>query len=149
MKQVIRQALLLTIGWLCVGLGVFGIFLPLLPTTPFLLLASACFMRGSPRLSRWLHQHRHFGPILQNWHQYRAVSRLVKRRANVTMVLSFLLSIYWVPLLWHKIMLVGMATGLLIWFNRLPVVDPPPITTRSDPDRSSAMTGIAADNSEK
>ncbi|MEJ2762698.1 YbaN family protein [Photobacterium sp. MCCC 1A19761] len=116
--------MLLLIGWLCVGLGVVGIFLPLLPTTPFLLLASACFMRGSPRLSRWLHQHPHFGPILHNWHQHRAVSRTVKRRANLMMVLSFLLSIYWVPLLWHKIMLISMATVLLIWFNRLPVIEP-------------------------
>ncbi|UTV28474.1 YbaN family protein [Photobacterium atrarenae] len=131
MKQVIRQAFLLTIGWLCVGLGVIGIFLPLLPTTPFLLLASACFMRGSPRLSRWLHQHQHFGPILQNWHQHRAVSRLVKRRANITMVLSFLLSIYLVPLLWHKVMLVCMATVLLIWFNRLPVMEPPRVSPGS------------------
>ncbi|UXI02824.1 YbaN family protein [Photobacterium sp. TY1-4] len=116
--------MLLLIGWLCVGLGVVGIFLPLLPTTPFLLLASACFMRGSPRLSRWLHQHPHFGPILHNWHQHRAVSRTVKRRANLMIVLSFLLSIYWVPLLWHKIMLISMATVLLIWFNRLPVIEP-------------------------
>lgn len=121
---MIKQFMLLLIGWLCVGLGVVGIFLPLLPTTPFLLLASACFMRGSPRLSRWLHQHPHFGPILHNWHQHRAVSRTVKRRANLMIVLSFLLSIYWVPLLWHKIMLVSMATVLLIWFNRLPVIEP-------------------------
>ena len=123
MKNIIKRAILLSVGWLCVVLGVLGIFLPLLPTTPFLLLASACFMRGSPRLSRWLHQHPHFGPVLKNWHDNRAVSRTVKRRANITIVLSFSLSIYLVPLLWHKVMLMGMATLLLVWFNRLPVVD--------------------------
>jgi len=123
MKNIIKRAILLSCGWLCVVLGVVGVFLPLLPTTPFLLLASACFMRGSPRLSRWLHQHPYFGPILQNWHQYGAVSRTVKRRANITIVISFILSIYLVPLLWHKAMLVIVATLLLIWFNRLPVVD--------------------------
>ncbi|MGF1729561.1 YbaN family protein [Photobacterium kasasachensis] len=123
MKNIIKRAILLSVGWLCVVLGVLGIFLPLLPTTPFLLLASACFMRGSPRLSRWLHQHPHFGPVLQNWHDNRAVSRTVKRRANITIVLSFSLSVYLVPLLWHKVMLMGMATLLLVWFNRLPVVD--------------------------
>ncbi|OLQ69340.1 hypothetical protein BIT28_20380 [Photobacterium proteolyticum] len=123
MKNIIKRAILLSVGWLCVVLGVLGIFLPLLPTTPFLLLASACFMRGSPRLSRWLHQHPYFGPVLQNWHDNRAVSRTVKRRANITIVLSFSLSVYLVPLLWHKVMLMGMATLLLVWFNRLPVVD--------------------------
>ncbi|MCG7586419.1 YbaN family protein [Photobacterium sp. OFAV2-7] len=123
MKDIIKRTMLLSIGWLCVVLGVLGVFLPLLPTTPFLLLASACFMRGSPRLSRWLHQHPHFGPILKNWHENRAVSKTVKRRANITIVLSFALSVYLVPLLWHKVMLIVMATLLLIWFNRLPVVD--------------------------
>lgn len=123
MKDIIKRAMLLSIGWLCVVLGVLGVFLPLLPTTPFLLLASACFMRGSPRLSRWLHQHPHFGPTLKNWHENRAVSKTVKRRANITIVLSFALSVYLVPLLWHKVMLIVMATLLLIWFNRLPVVD--------------------------
>jgi uncharacterized protein len=123
MRDLIKRTLLITIGWICVVLGVIGIFLPLLPTTPFLLLASACFMRGSPRLSHWLHQHPHFGPILTNWHQHRAVSAVVKRRANISIVLSFALSIYIVPLLWHKIMLIVIAATLLIWFNRLPVVE--------------------------
>jgi len=133
MRIFIMQVLLLGCGWLCVALGIIGIFLPLLPTTPFLLLASACFMRGSPRLSRWLHQHPYFGPILQNWHQNGAVSLTVKRRANITMVLSFLLSIYFVPLLWHKVMLVAIASLLLIWFNRLPVIDnPPPLSNTAN-----------------
>ncbi|OAN18530.1 hypothetical protein A3K86_06480 [Photobacterium jeanii] len=120
---MIKRFFLLAIGWFCVVLGVIGIFLPLLPTTPFLLLASACFMRGSPKLSRWLHQHPTFGPILQNWHQHGAVTRKVKRRANVMIVLSFALSIYLVPLGWHKIMLIVIGITLLIWFNRLPVVE--------------------------
>jgi hypothetical protein len=123
MRDLIKRTLLITIGWICVVLGVIGIFLPLLPTTPFLLLASACFMRGSPRLSRWLHQHPHFGPILNNWHQHRAVSAVVKRRANMSIVFSFAFSIYIVPLLWHKMMLIVIATTLLIWFNRLPVME--------------------------
>ncbi|ELR67304.1 heme utilization protein [Photobacterium marinum] len=123
MKDLVKRALLLSIGWLSVVLGVLGVFLPLLPTTPFLLLASACFMRGSPRLSRWLHQHPHFGPVLRNWHENRAISKTVKRRANITIVASFSLSILLVPLLWHKVMLVVIGTVLLVWFNRLPVIE--------------------------
>lgn len=123
MRDLIKRTLLITIGWICVVLGVIGIFLPLLPTTPFLLLASACFMRGSPRLSCWLHLHPHFGPLLNNWRQHRAVSAVVKRRANISIVLSFAFSIYIVPLLWHKMMLIVIAATLLIWFNRLPVME--------------------------
>ncbi|PSW18796.1 DUF454 domain-containing protein [Photobacterium sanctipauli] len=122
---MVKRTLLLLCGWICVGLGVLGAVLPLLPTTPFLLLASACFMRGSPRLNRWLMEHRHFGPILRNWHQNGAVSSKVKRRANIMIVLSFALSIYLVPLVWHKVMLLVFLSVLLLWFNRLPVHDSP------------------------
>ena len=122
---MVRKTLLLMCGWICVALGLLGAFLPLLPTTPFLLLASACFMRGSPRLNHWLLNHPKFGPILTNWHQHGAVSKHVKRRANVMIVASFALSIYLVPLLWHKAMLLSMLAVLLIWFNRLPERDDP------------------------
>lgn len=122
---MVRKTLLLLCGWICVALGLLGAFLPLLPTTPFLLLASACFMRGSPRLNHWLLNHPQFGPILNNWHHHRAVSKHVKRRANIMIVASFAFSIYLVPLLWHKVMLVTMLVVLLVWFNRLPERDNP------------------------
>ncbi|MBY5949046.1 YbaN family protein [Photobacterium rosenbergii] len=122
---MVRKTLLLLCGWVCVALGLLGAFLPLLPTTPFLLLASACFMRGSPKLNHWLLNHPKFGPILHNWHHHRAVSKQVKRRANIMIVASFALSIYLVPLLWHKAMLVTMLVVLLVWFNRLPERDNP------------------------
>ncbi|MDD1782397.1 YbaN family protein [Enterovibrio sp. ZSDZ35] len=114
-----KRIVLLSVGWICVALGVIGIFLPLLPTTPFMLLASACFMRGSPRIAKWLHEHPKFGPALNNWHQHRAIDRRIKRRANVCIVASFCLSIAIVPAIWQKVMLLTMATILLIWFNRL------------------------------
>ncbi|KMV30663.1 YbaN family protein [Photobacterium swingsii] len=120
---MIKRFILLTVGWCCVALGVLGIFLPLLPTTPFLLLASACFMRGSPRLNTWLTNHPTFGPILYNWHQHGAITRKIKRRANIMIVVSFAFSIAVVPLAWHKIMLIVIGVTLLVWFNRLPVVE--------------------------
>ncbi|NAW67268.1 YbaN family protein [Photobacterium halotolerans] len=121
MKQLIWRTLLLVSGWCFVILGVLGIFLPLLPTTVFLLLASACFMRGSPRIHTWLHSHPKLGPVLDNWHQHHAISRAVKRRANLTITLSFALSIFIVPVSWVKVLLFVIAVVLLIWFNRLPV----------------------------
>ena len=64
-----------------VGLAVVGAVLPLLPTTPFLLLASFCFYRGSPRIHAWLHRSAWFGPTLDDWQHSRGVRRSVKNRA--------------------------------------------------------------------
>ncbi|MCS0436711.1 YbaN family protein [Vibrio diabolicus] len=104
-------------------LGIAGIALPLLPTTPFLLLASACFMRGSPAFHHWLHNHKTFGPILDNWHKHRAVTSKVKQRGAIFIALSFMVSIVVVPLVWVKIGLLVMLIVLLGWFMRLPVIE--------------------------
>ncbi len=70
--------LLVGLGLFFVGLGAIGAFLPLLPTTPFLLLASICFVRSSPRLNRWLLRSRLFGPFLRDWQKHRGVRLHVK-----------------------------------------------------------------------
>ena len=73
-----KKAVLIIGGSLCLALGVLGIFLPILPTTPFLILASACFLRSSQRLYRWITGHRVFGPYISNYLKYRAVSKRAK-----------------------------------------------------------------------
>ena len=77
------RAIYLVLGWLFVALAVLGVFLPLLPTTPFVLLASSCFLKSSPRWQRWLADSRWFGPLLRDWHEHRAVRRPVKVLAVV------------------------------------------------------------------
>ncbi len=104
-------------------LGIAGIVLPLLPTTPFILLASACFLRGSPIFHRWLREHKTFGPMLDNWHKHRAVTRKVKQRGAIFIVLSFTVSILVAPVIWVKIALLVMLIVLLSWFMRLPVTE--------------------------
>ena len=74
----LRKGLLLFLGVLSMGLAIVGIFLPLLPTTPFLLLAAACFVRSSDRLHRWLITHRWFGPYIKNYRDHRAITRRAK-----------------------------------------------------------------------
>ena len=74
-------------GSLCVGLGFVGLFLPLLPTTPFLLLAAFFFSKGSARLHRWLMEHRTMGPIIKDWNQNRVIRPRVKWLSAVTIVL--------------------------------------------------------------
>lgn len=76
-------------GGCCVVLGVIGIPLPLLPTTPFLLLAAYCFARGSERLHAWLVSHRCFGPPIEAWRRYGAISRRAKMMAGGAMAVAF------------------------------------------------------------
>jgi uncharacterized membrane protein YbaN (DUF454 family) len=68
------RLLLLLAGILSVGLATAGVFLPLLPTTPFLLLAAACFIRSSDRLYRWLTGHRWFGPYIRGYREHKAIT---------------------------------------------------------------------------
>lgn len=80
-----RSFWLLT-GFLFLGLGLLGVVLPVLPTTPFLLLAAGCFAKSSPRLHGWLLSHPTFGPPIRNWQENGAISRQAKRLAVGSMV---------------------------------------------------------------
>ncbi|ASP76186.1 DUF454 domain-containing protein (plasmid) [Sinorhizobium meliloti] len=81
---------LLSLAWLMVGLGIVGIFLPLLPTTPFLLLAVWLFSRSSPRLAKWLMDHPLFGPLLRDWREEGTISRRAKISAVLLMSLALI-----------------------------------------------------------
>ncbi len=77
------KTILLALGWICVGLGFIGIFVPGLPTTIFLIIALWAFTKSSKRLRNWLLNHKRFGPILRNWQEH----RVVPLRAKILMVI--------------------------------------------------------------
>lgn len=77
-RASLRKGLLISAGVLSVGLATAGIFLPLLPTTPFLLLAAACFIRSSNRLYQWLINHKWFGTYIRNYREHKAVTKRTK-----------------------------------------------------------------------
>lgn len=72
-----------------VAIGLVGAVLPVLPTTPFLILAAACFARSSPRLEAWLLNHRHFGPPLRDWRRHGAIPPRAKRLACGGMAVGY------------------------------------------------------------
>ena len=86
-----KRILYLSFAYLCVALGVVGAFLPVLPTTPFILLAAWAAPKGSPALHRWLYEHPRFGPPLIAWEQKGAVSRPAKWTACTLMTASWVI----------------------------------------------------------
>ena len=82
------------LGWAAVGLGAIGIILPVLPTTPFMILAAFLFAKGSPRARAWLLRHRAFGPHILHWENQDAISRPAKRMAVTVMALAVIVSFY-------------------------------------------------------
>lgn len=74
------------VGFVALACGVVGIVLPLVPTTPFLLVAAYAFQRSSPRLHTWLRTHSHFGPIIENWRRTGAIDRRTKGTAVLVMI---------------------------------------------------------------
>ncbi len=81
------------VGCLALVCGIIGAVLPLLPTTPFLLVATFAFARSSPRLHAWLIEHPRFGPPINDWHTQGAISRNAKIMAVVAMVVTFAISL--------------------------------------------------------
>ena len=104
-------------GVLCLGLGAIGIFIPLLPTTIFILIAAFAFARSSDRLHDWLMSHRLFGPVIQNWQKHGAVSRRGKIFSTVSMILIVVISFLLGAPLWlislQMLILVCVAIFLL------------------------------------
>lgn len=108
-------------GWLSVTLGVIGAFVPLLPTTPFLLLAAACFARGSPRLHRWLLEHRRLGPPIRDWQEHGVIRLRAKVIALVLLwaVLAFPVASATLPT-WGRAGMLAVGAGVTLFLVTRP-----------------------------
>lgn len=93
MPTKIKHILLIILGWFFIVLGVIGALLPILPTTPFLILALACFAESSPRFHRMLLNNKWFGPHLRQWENNKTIRRGIKRKVMLMIVISFGVSI--------------------------------------------------------
>lgn len=108
-----KKVLLIAGGIIALALGTVGVFVPLLPTTPFLLLAAAAFIRSSPRLYDWLIQHRLFGRLIRDYREFHGMSR---RHKIVTLVLLWGVIGYSVVAVaavwWLRGLLLAIAAGV-------------------------------------
>ena len=109
------RALWLALGGLFLGLGLLGVALPVLPTTPFLLLAAGCFARSSPRLHGWLLGHPVFGPPIRNWEENGAISRKAKRLAVGSMAAVLVVSLV-LGLSWKVLIPQALLIAVGCWF---------------------------------
>ncbi len=118
MTRTGKKILLLAIGWFFVALGTIGVFLPVLPTTPFLLISLWAFSQSSDRFHHWLYTHRYFGPPLQAWSEHGIIPMRAKVMAVGTMGLSATLVILFSETPWYGItgmlILMGIGAGFVI-----------------------------------
>ena len=114
-----KKAILVAAGSLCLGLAVLGVFLPLLPTTPFLLLASACYVRSSERLHGWLMGNRLLGGYIRNFKERRGIPLRARVTTVVLLWLPLAYSIYRLDLLWLELLLLLMGVTWCVLILRM------------------------------
>ena len=97
------------VGLLSLGLGVLGIFLPLLPTTPFLLLSIACFSRSSKRFENWLYHTKMYQIYVADFRETGTIAKERKKKIIVSIYILMSISIFLAPIIWVKIGLLGLT----------------------------------------
>jgi len=118
-RRIARWAWL-TLALVCVGLGSIGTVVPLVPTTPFLLVAVFAASRSSPRLHRWLFAHPRFGPVLRHWRDHRALSHRAKRNAAVLIAASWLLSVTLMVSIWARVAVTLILVAVVVFLLTRP-----------------------------
>jgi uncharacterized membrane protein YbaN (DUF454 family) len=112
-------------GFASLALGVVGIVTPLLPTVPFVLLAAACFARGSARWEAWLLAHPRWGPMVRDWRASHSVPRRAKAWAVGMMSLSCAVAAWRAPW-WAATVAALVCLSVAVWMWRLPEPTPDP-----------------------
>ncbi|MEN8686621.1 MAG: YbaN family protein [Desulfuromonadales bacterium] len=120
--NIVLRWSLITVGLACTGLAILGIFLPLLPTVPLLLLAAACFARSSERFHGWLLQHPRLGPMIRGYLDGQGIPLRSKLYAIALLWLTIPISaLFLTSLLWVQITLFAIGCGVTVYLLRLPL----------------------------
>ncbi|MEO9273409.1 YbaN family protein [Marinomonas sp. 5E14-1] len=116
-----KRILYLMLGWLSLITGIIGIFLPLLPTTPLVLLAAWCFSKSSDRFHAWLLNHKFFGPIVKDWQSSDGIPKRSRNRAIIFMWAGMAISITLVWRFWATMGLIFIGICVSIYLLRMPL----------------------------
>jgi len=136
MSGRLLKALLVLCGTLCVALGVIGIFLPLMPTTVFLLMAAACYARSSERFYQRLINHRLLGGYIRNSREGRGMRKRDKIVTLGLLWLSIGVTMIWsAEATWLRLVLAAVVIGVTVHVVRIPAFQPAPTP---EPDRASS-----------
>lgn len=120
-RSATRRLLLRAAGIMSLALGALGVIIPGLPTTPFVLVAAACFARSSPRLHQWLLANRVFGPLIRDWQERKTVSLRTKITAITTIVIVGVVTLTWIVTHPHARLALGLTmAAVAIWLGRVP-----------------------------
>ena len=117
----VSKYFLIIAGGLSLVLGVIGIVVPLLPTTPFILLSAACFARSSPKFHQWLLQHAWFGPLIKNYRNGQGIPQKLKIRIIIFIWITLSISMLVTGRLWICLMLAALGLGLTVYLWKMPV----------------------------
>jgi uncharacterized protein len=123
------------LGFVSVGFGVVGLFLPIWPSTVFFIVAVALFAKSNPKAERWLLEHPAIGPGLRLWREQKAISRTAKVTAGCVIFVTFALSIYLINRIWLQVSLALLGVGLILF-----------ICTRPSPRKSLPFAETAKGN---
>ena len=116
----------LSLGHTFTAIGFVGLMIPLLPTTPFLILAAACYSRGSERFERWLVTHPRFGRSVREWREHGVINPRAKSVATVGILLSLTLPLVTLAPTW-KVVALALVAGALLFIHTRPSHPPVPI----------------------
>ena len=120
-RNPVVRYVLFTLGWISFVLGMIGLLLPVVPTSPFLLLSAACFLRSSPRFYKWLTEHRWWGRYIRYFLDGQGIPRRIKvliLSMLWIMILSSALLI--VKIMWVSVTMIIIAAAVSVYIIRLP-----------------------------
>ncbi len=111
-KNKVARLLYLVLGFFFIGMGIIGIFLPVWPTTIFILLATWSFLRSSEKCYYWLTRNKYFGRIILNYRLYGGIERKTRTKSIIILWLTLLLSIMLVNAIWIWLLLIAVGIGV-------------------------------------